>query len=424
MADKLSGCKCCCNKVVLEGFDSPLAAYENITVVHPRASCNWLVDLPILDSNDSIGTTITIGRFCIDIISVPSHIIGPTPTVRINGDTCNSFTSYTRFLIRAGESVYDGTRHFNLQIYTITGSLTETLISNVCFCEEYVVEEGEECTPSSVTISITAGDEEIEIGEVEVSDTSDDQNGCPAVRCSPCNVLPCLDGTEVEKFISGVTVTIADLTLYETTQTITGGTILCDTYYSRAGAFCDYSVLNGTYVATPKYLGDTVTQEEIDDLLLAATTPGSCSRCESIQKLRLIEWTFPEYLYVTFNYFREYHTADCISPGYEQSGPYTVYYSVVVPISFRIGISFGVSLITRPPGVSSYSGGNTTSGITELRVEAFFYPGPCVTDQDIMDEDSIESVYEETPVPSLIGGLSVLEATGLTATLRLVVETE
>ena len=255
------GCNCCgpCNAVTLhpptdwDGWTNPqsdtaagtIPAGVTTSIDHDRATGNWVVDIEVNDSNGSDGVEIQIHNSLIEIV-------GTVLCFGSNPKTGIFIPSGDYFWIRHVEAndTIAGYRHRKVEIWDDDPDNGGTLVSSNCL---RMAELTGDDIPDSVLISITAGDESIDIGTVRVSDTEYDTAGCTAISCSA--PVACASGgpklylvTQVRAVISGIVAWGADHTYTGKVLDGGGGSQVACTSITQRLDF-DFTSANGTYLA-------------------------------------------------------------------------------------------------------------------------------------------------------------------------------
>lgn len=290
-----------------------IAAGESPSIIHPRPTGNWIVDIEVTNSTGTEGS-ITVGNIVVEFYD---------DSLRIAMGTCGTQTmpagSYWLRFVEVSES--DGedsptiTRHLIAQIWNIhpdSPSATLTHAECVDLTDPDVVDE--------VTITIAPETTSITINSITVSDTIEESADCPEPTCV---VASCASGGPPTYITTAVRVMRSGALLdwvsfeqdgeFQDTRTNTKFTGVWEQYFS-----IDLTETNGTWIYK---LWDTDTSTFVDPLLVDGVLDSLRTGRICADNLTRYVWKTPE-ISITPSYTYLFTTSD----GSEIYPPY--YYFV------------------------------------------------------------------------------------------------
>ena len=159
--------------------DGTVASGHATSIEVPRASGTWTIDVEIIDWNNSYGTEISVGVAAVELFESFS-----SPYVRMLVGSCSHLYAADVNWIRFQEATIDGERVKRIELWEVKpGPLADPVYKLATRC---MVSDPLSPTPDDVTITITAGDTDLQIGEVFVQDSQPTSTACPPIAaCNP-----------------------------------------------------------------------------------------------------------------------------------------------------------------------------------------------------------------------------------------------
>ncbi len=340
------GCKnCCCLREDLRpdggwiGYwvGAPLdngdtvSAGTSATITRLAPSMNWTVDIEVTNVRESVGTVFRVDRQCAEIIDdggvLKVKICSGTTISQVTLDTIDgSYDPANTFWMRAIEATVASDRHYRIEIWDGKPGGSSTLLASGC--RKVTHDDGayyEAEDPDEVTIEITAGTMDVDIGSVKILDTEHDKSGCPVIDCTSGSVA-CASGGPFTYAIVGMRVVVSGLGVNKSKNVYVGPIYKGDFGLSIVNAgpctvtqevSVDLSSWNGTYVCelwkTPSGGGVAVKQTPAEVLAFAAKIR-DCGMCRD--ELALYSWVPP-----TIGMSPTYAVTDTAGCGSTMAGP-------------------------------------------------------------------------------------------------------
>jgi hypothetical protein len=386
------GCGCCCKTTELypeggwyEWSDPPpeddegvIASGHTTSIIHPRPTGNWVVDIQIINTKSGNNTIVKVGDLEVEIDTVSSN-----HSIQLKLSTCPTYARSSGFWLRFMEATITGDpviRRKRIEVWSADPkSSTSTLVGHACVDLEKEDDEygygygyGGYTPPEEVEVTLTAGTQEITIGTVRISGTEQDESSCPPVECT---VITCSEGGSADYINEQAFLSYTDWPILKGRYRYTGDLTYGGVVETDVDVYVDFewdlTLINGSHLMLPiNYTtGNAISDSEMEDAIERIKQRGYVSPCH-------VEWNYGwrapfvsligTYSYslgpdtaLGYNFFpREYHTTNTATllnkptsrfPGNVTLGPTPLRLEFFLSEGFRIRFETSRDLFD-PPG--------------------------------------------------------------------------